>query len=93
MNKIRNLYMSMKTRDDEHLSYVDQFLEGRNRFKFMFDREETTALSCGDSSVNCSAGQSNVKLLIPECFHCIKGKEIYADKSCVDKSLLTPKKI
>ena len=81
--------MPSKVRDDDYLLFVGHFLEGRGHFTYMFDQKEEIIALSGDSST----ARTIVGLSIPEYFHCIKGKDLYNGKSCINKSLLTRKNI
>ena len=35
-----SLYMPSAGKDDDHFSFVDMFLEGKGKFKYLFQREE-----------------------------------------------------
>ena len=35
-----SLYMPSAVKDDDHFSFVDMFLEGKGKFKYLFQREE-----------------------------------------------------
>ena len=79
------LYMPSSNDGDDYVSHIDQFLEGLGRFKCLFTKKE-------DSS-DSDNGVPRSKLVLKECFHCVKGKELVVEHDCIDKSLLTRKNL
>ena len=63
IREISQLYMP-SGQDDDHLSHVDKFLEGKDRYQYLFEH------------VKSVDGSGNPKLLIPEIMHCMPGKKI-----------------
>ena len=84
IKKINDLYMP-KSGDDEHLSHVDMFLEGKGKYSYFFD-----TMNEGETIEERSTDPERV---IPEVMHCIEGKTINVGVGCIDRSLLTRKNL
>ena len=70
-----------KVDNEDSLSHVESFLEGKGKYSFLFDRSNKD----GDSS--------NIELTILENMHCIVGKTVTVGAGGVDKSFLTRKNL
>jgi hypothetical protein len=75
--------------DDDRMSSVELFLEGKGRFQYFFEKKES---DIEVNQTNDSLPQPD-SLVINECFHCHKGIEIPIETGCVDRSLLTRKNL
>jgi len=66
-------------------------LEGSGKFKDLFV-EKVENQNCG-SDTNHPNSAPRCVLMLPEYFHCIKGKEIVVEDDFINKSLLTRKNL
>ena len=78
--EILRLYMP-SGQDGDHLSHVDKLLEGKDKYRYLFEVVESVS------------NPNNPQLVIPEVMHCMAGKEILVGKGCIDRSLLTRKNL
>ena len=79
--------------NDDRMGYLEMFLEGRDKFRYMFVRSEPEASAHSDEGVEIdpSTNRLSCTLVIPEVLHCIAGQEIVISQDCINKSLLTRK--
>ena len=80
IQQIRDLFMP-KIDNEDSLSHVESFLEGKGKYCHLFDR------------LNNDGDSSDVVLTIPENMHCMVGKTVTLGAGGVDKSLLTRKNL
>ena len=80
VKKINDLYMP-KPNDDDSLSHVEMFLEGKGKYSYLFD------------TIARPENSDELIKVIPEVMHCMEGKVITLSPGCVDKSLLTRKNL
>ena len=80
IQRIRDLFMP-KIDNEDSLSHVESFLEGKGKYCHLFDR------------LNNDGDSSDVVLTIPENMHCMVGKTVTLGAGGVDKSLLTQKNL
>ena len=73
------LYLPPNDKDDERISNVYMFLEGKGRFKAMFNIEGTSYNNIKQAT----------KLIIPEALHCMNGKVFSIGEDCINRSILT----
>lgn len=78
MKKIHSLYMP-KMGAGDHLSNVELFLEGRGKYKDLFEKSDNS--------------NKDFVLIIPEIMHCMERKTISVSGECIDKLLLTRKSL
>ena len=92
VQKIANLYFPSNSAGDR-ISFVELLLEGKGRFRYLFNDSVSKEVSSTVSTDDISEESNTTDLTIPTSLHCIDGKEIKVRKGCVDKSLLTRKNI
>ena len=80
VTKINQLYMP-KTDDEDNLSHVEMFLEGKGKYTYLFD------------TIPCPNNSGEQIKIIPEVMHSMEGKSITLSPGCIDKSLLTRKNL
>ena len=89
-NRLYDAYMPSDLVDDDRISGVEMFLQGSNRFKYLFEALEDSDNEIGSDPYT---NRAPAKLVIPESMHCITGAEIVVGRGCITKSLLTRKNL
>ena len=92
IQKIASLYFPSNSAGDQ-LSFVELMLEGKGRFRYLFNDSVSKEVSSTVSRDKISEESNTTDLIIPSSLHCIDGKEIKVQKGCIDKSLLTRKNL
>ena len=68
------LYMPSNKPDDEHISHVEQFLEGIGVFSCLLERKESPDIDTATSEPNSAPLPPS--LVLPLSLHCIEGRKI-----------------
>ena len=90
VDRLLNMYMPSTNPNNDRASHVEQFLDGYGKFKHLF--VEKVFNSCSGGETDPGSAPRRV-LMLPEYFHCMKGKEILVEDDCISKSLLTRKNL
>ena len=87
--KIAKLYRPSGNTDDDFISYVELFMQGKGKFKYLFDRDYPV----GDITPENSGYNNNSEILtIPAILHGLKSR-IYVGNDCISMSLLCRKNL
>ena len=98
VTKVHQLYIPSNNSDSDHVSQIELFLEGRGKYKHLFERKcidpgpstkNTSNSNCSSSESNEVSGEKPSLLMIPEMLHCLPDTEISVKNDCIDKTLLT----
>ena len=95
VNLLAEKYVPSNSRNDDHMSFVDLFLEGKGRFKHLYVVKTATTSETDTATTSTSSNNSPTPsvLMIPSCLHCIPEHELVVRNGCIDKSLLTRKNL
>ena len=87
--KIGQLYRPSSVPNDDFVSYVELFMQGQGKFKYLFDRDYPV----GDISTENSGCNNDPQMLtIPAVLHGLKSR-IYVGNDCISMSLLSRKNL
>lgn len=98
--KLHKPYIPSNDRDGRHVSQIELLLEGKIKYKHLFEEKHIAAnystnnhTGVSQSSASKNNGNPNVDnpplLILSEIFHFLDGKEILVKNDCIDKALLT----
>ena len=87
VDKLYHRFMPSNKADDDHVSNVEQFLEGIGVFSFLFERHDAPEID--ESTRDPNLPPPPPKLVIPQSLHCMDGKEICVGNDGITKSIIT----
>ena len=87
IDNLFRLYMPCNKPNDEHVSQVEQLLEGIGVFSCLFERTDPPDIETATSDPNSPPPPPT--LVLPLTLHCIEGREIIVGNKSIDKSMLT----
>ena len=90
INRLYEAYMPSNLANDDRISFVEMFLEGSNKFKYLFESFEDSDSEIGRDP---HTDRPSSQLVLPESLHCINGAEIVVGRGCITKSLITRKNL